>query len=174
MGMYFSGHPFDDFTSHAKKLGAVSIGDILAGTDEESPTYADRDSVIVAGIITSRISKQTRAGAPMAFIKIEDRFGEMELVVFPKVLEKYTYFLSPETPIAVLGNLSLEEDAAPKLLASKIELLSAEPPADIAPMKEDTYSRKREARNAPVEARPTAQAAPIPQKPQALFLIWDS
>ena len=170
MGMYFSGHPFDDFTSHAKKLGAVSIGDILAGTDEESPTYADRDSVIVAGIITSRIGKQTRAGAPMAFIKIEDRFGEMELVVFPKVLEKYTYFLSPETPIAVLGNLSLEEDAAPKLLASKIELLSAEPPADIAPMKEDTYSRKREARNAPVEARPTAQAAPIPQKPQTLYL----
>ena len=41
-------------------------------------------------MVTSRVNKQTRTGAPMAFVTIEDRLGEMELVIFPKILEKYT------------------------------------------------------------------------------------
>jgi hypothetical protein len=37
-------------------------------------------------------------------------------------------------------------------------------------MKGESYPRKREERNAPVEARPTTQTTPIPQKPQTLYL----
>ena len=125
MGMYFSGHPIDDFAAHAKALGAVSIGDILADAEEESGAFTDHSRTVVAGLVTARTNKQTRTGAPMAFLTVEDRLGEMEIVVFPKVLEKYSYFLTPDSPIAVYGELSLSEDAPPKLLAMKIEPLQA-------------------------------------------------
>ncbi len=163
MGMYFSGHPFDDFVPHAKKLGAISISDILADAEEETPNYQDRATVTVAGLITARINKQTRGGVPMAFITVEDRLGEMELVIFPKVLEKYTYYLSNDIPIAALGNLSLSEDAPPKLLVSKIELLTSEPPEDAVPM---TADAPRKPERAPSVVNTTAQ----PQKPKTLYL----
>ena len=172
MGMYFSGHPFDDFVPHAKKLGAISIGDILADAEEESPLYKDKSVITVAGIITARTNKQTRTGVPMAFLKVEDRLGELELIIFPRVLEKYTYFLSPEMPIAVLGNLSLEEDAPPKLLVSKIELLSADPPEDASPMKAEAKSPRTSAKSDEQKAPPESTPTPVqvPKKPQTLYL----
>ncbi len=166
MGMYFSGHPFDEYEHHATCLGAVPISEVLAAFNEENPeevpAYHDRDTVTLAGIVVSRTGKQTRAGAPMAFLKIEDRLGEIELVIFPKVLEKYSYFLAPDAPVAAVGELSVSEDAPPKLLVSKMELLiagfdgEAEPLA--APRK--SYPKK--------EAAPTTPAAPA--KPRVLYL----
>ncbi len=125
MGMYFSGHPMDDYKAHAKALHAVSIGEIIP-SDEEESRFQDHERIAVAGLITCRVNKQTRAGAAMAFITVEDRLGEMELVVFPKVLEKYSYFLTPDVPIAAFGELSITEDAPPKLLCMKIEMLQSD------------------------------------------------
>ena len=183
MGMYFSGHPFDDFKAHAKALGALdSIGDLLSSFEEENGLYKDRDTVVLAGMLTSRTNKQTRTGAPMAFLTIEDRFGEAELVVFPKVLEKYTYLLSPDTPIAAVGELSVTEDSAPKLLVSSIEILQETVPDDAKPMKK-AADRKRQIPDSITEARtrsentssssvPSAQSArtQASAKPKTLYL----
>ena len=95
MGMYFSGHPFDEYEKHATLLGAVPISDILTSFEEgEEQIYHDKETVTVAGILTARTNKQTRQGASMAFLRLEDRLAEIELVVFPKILEKYSYFLT--------------------------------------------------------------------------------
>ncbi len=127
MGMYFSGHPFDDFAAHAKAFRAVSINDILSSfEDGESELYEDHQKLTVAGLITARVNKQTRNGASMAFLTLEDRLGEIELVVFPKVLERYSFLLTPDVPIAAYGELSITEDAPPKLLVVKIEPLRAD------------------------------------------------
>ncbi|MBQ8419756.1 MAG: DNA polymerase III subunit alpha [Clostridia bacterium] len=159
MGMYFSGHPFDDFEAHAKYFHAVPIGDILSAFEEdgESDTYKDHQKLTVAGIITSRVNKQTRAGAPMAFLTVEDRLGEMELVVFPKILERYSFFLTPDVPIAAYGELSVTEDAPPKLLVAKAEMLKA------------NFTPEEAA--APTE-KPTVKEAPAPaqDKPKTLYL----
>ena len=159
MGMYFSGHPFDDFEAHAKYFHAVPIGDILSAFEEdgESDTYKDHQKLTVAGIITSRVNKQTRAGAPMAFLTVEDRLGEMELVVFPKILERYSFFLTPDVPIAAYGELSVTEDAPPKLLVAKAEMLKA------------NFTPEEAA--APAE-KPTVKEDPAPaqDKPKTLYL----
>ncbi len=134
MGMYFSGHPTDDYEAHIKALHAVSIGDILSSfEDGESEEFEDHQRLTVAGIITARVNKQTRAGAGMAFLTLEDKFGEMELVVFPKVLEKYSYFLTPDVPLAAFGELSVTEDAPPKLLVMKCEMLKVGYTPDVSP-----------------------------------------
>ena len=181
MGMYFSGHPFDDFRAHAKALGAVeSLGSFLSDAEEEASPYKDRATVTAAGMITSRTNKQTRAGAPMAFVTVEDRFGEMELVIFPKVLEKYTYMLSPDTPIAAIGELSVTEDSAPKLLVSAIEILQENFTGEAEPLVKPV-PQKRQIPDAVVEARKRSDSAAqataqtpapstAPQKPKTLYL----
>jgi DNA polymerase-3 subunit alpha len=185
MGMYFSGHPFDDYRAHAKAFGAVeSLGAFLSDAEDEASAYKDRATVTVAGMVTARVNKQTRAGAPMAFVTIEDRFGEMELVIFPKVLEKYTYMLSPDTPIAAIGELSLAEDSAPKLLVSAIEILQENFTGEVEPLAKPT-PQKRQIPDAVLEARkrsenaaqhPVQTPSPIPapahavQKPKTLYL----
>ena len=185
MGMYFSGHPFDDYKAHAKAFGAVeSLGSFLTDTEEETNVYKDRATVTVGGMVTARTNKQTRTGAPMAFVTIEDRFGEMELVIFPKVLEKYTYMLSPDMPIAAIGELSIMEDSAPKLLVSAIEILQENFTGEVEPLAKPT-PQKRQIPDAVLEARkrsetaaqtPAQSVAPTPavtsnaQKPKTLYL----
>jgi DNA polymerase-3 subunit alpha len=120
----------------------------------------------------------------MAFVTVEDRLGETELVIFPKVLEKYTHFLSPDTPIAAVGELSVTEDSAPKLLVSVIEILQenftgeAEPLQKQIPQKRQIPDSITEAKrrsengeripNAPPPMQPRATQAP--QKPKTLYL----
>ena len=127
-------------------------------------------------MITVRTNKQTRAGAPMAFVTVEDRFGELELIIFPKVLEKYTYMLSPDTPIAAIGELSVTEDSAPKLLVSAIEILQENFTGEAEPLTKPTQ-KKREIPDAVLEAKKRSQSAaqtPAPQsasqKPKTLYL----
>ncbi|MBQ8496392.1 MAG: DNA polymerase III subunit alpha [Clostridia bacterium] len=173
MGMYFSGHPFDDYKAHAKALGALSsLGDLLTEIEEETDIYNDHDTVTLAGLITERTNKQTRTGAPMAFLKIEDRFGELELVVFPKILEKHTYFLSPDTPIAVLGELSISEDSAPKLLVSDIAVLQTDFSGEAEPLAKPRYQRaepqKKETHTQTKHTPP--QTSSTTQKPKTLYL----
>ena len=160
MGMYFSGHPFDDYEAHAKAFRAISIGEILSSFEEgeEISLYQDHQRITVAGIVTSRVNKQTRAGAPMAFITVEDRLGEMELVVFPKILERYSFFLTPDVPVAAYGELSVTEDAPPKLLVTKMEMLKAGYVPEEVPVTQ------------PAEEKPK-EPVPVPQnKAKTLYL----
>jgi DNA polymerase-3 subunit alpha len=167
MGMYFSGHPFDDYKAHALALGAESsLGTFASAEDGENELCRDRATVTVAGMITTRTNKQTRAGAPMAFVTIEDRFGEMELVIFPKILEKYTYMLSTDAPIAAVGELSVTEDAPPKLLVSAIELLQENFEGEAKPL-EKPIPQKRQIPESVTEARQRTDARPAPQLPSA-------
>ncbi|MFR9255234.1 MAG: OB-fold nucleic acid binding domain-containing protein [Merdibacter sp.] len=47
---------------------------------------ADGTQVRVAAIVSSRRLKSTRGGEMMAFVRLEDTSGGMEMLVFPKVL----------------------------------------------------------------------------------------
>ena len=175
--MYFSGHPFDDYKAHAAALGAVeSLGAFSAESEDEA--HRDHATVTVGGMVTARTNKQTRTGAPMAFITIEDRFGEMELVIFPKVLEKYTYLISPDTPIAAIGELSVAEDSAPKLLVSAIEILQENFTGEATPLQKPAV-QKRQIPDSITEAKRRSESAPpptapaqtnAPQKPKTLYL----
>ena len=155
-GMYFSGHPIDEYAAHASYLGAVSTSDILSSFDdsESEHTFKDKQTVTVAGIVISRQNKQTRKGEPMAFVKIEDKYGEIELVVFPKVLADISYMLSVDMPIAATGEISAADDETPKILVKSVVLLS----------------ESFEATAEPSEKKPQ-KAAPAPTK---MYLRVDS
>ena len=122
-GMSFSGHLLDDYSEHVAALKTEPIASILQSYSEEtgeSDSYEDKQRLTVAGIVSKRVNKNTRAGEPMAFVTLEDRYGEMELVVFPKLLDRFATELFVENAIAAEGTLSLREGEAPKLLLSSV------------------------------------------------------
>lgn len=123
-GMYFSGHPMEEYTDKIKKLTKYNIGDVLSSVhrDEDGNYHAveggisDGDMIVICAAIASRKNKTTRANAQMAFLSLEDVYGMVECIVFPKVLTEYSPILQEDNLVAISCRLSVREDEEPKLL----------------------------------------------------------
>ncbi|MBR2971861.1 MAG: DNA polymerase III subunit alpha [Clostridia bacterium] len=143
-GMYFSGHMADNYSRHIAVLGVDKISEILDDFSEEAmmtnPRYKDKSSVKVAGIITARKTKVTKNGSTMAYITLEDRFAEIEIVAFAKQYSAYYSELYVDNAVCISGNISAEEGEEPKLLLSSVEKLI--PNTSYVEEKSDSNGRK--------------------------------
>ncbi len=86
------------------------------------PVIKDGMSVTMAGIVSAMKMMTTKKGQNMAFVTMEDLYGDIELVVFPKTFELDRQWLALDNIIIVRGRLDIKEDT-PKLLAERIVLL---------------------------------------------------
>ena len=126
-GMYFSGHLIDDYTRHFDYLKPDSISDILSDTDENNTArdhkYKDKQSVKVAGIITAKKTKTVKNGDTMAFITLEDRLAEIEVIVFSRQYSRLQDELYLENAVVIDGTISLEEGENAKIVLSEMNRL---------------------------------------------------
>ena len=77
VGIYLSAHPLDEFKIVLDNLcnaKCVDLGDV--------PSLADREDVVLGGIVTAVRSKFTKRGEPCGFVTIEDFDGAGELALF--------------------------------------------------------------------------------------------
>ncbi|MDR1253683.1 MAG: DNA polymerase III subunit alpha [Oscillospiraceae bacterium] len=118
-GMYLSGHPLAEYSVEIEKNGFTKIGDILS-IDKFSDSYKDGDYVNVFSIVTSVQIKTTKNSATMAFVMLEDMYGSIEMLVFPKILEKFSSLLMEDHILKISAKLSIREDEEPKLICEKI------------------------------------------------------
>ncbi len=128
-GMYFSGHLIQDYAASLRALSADPISEILESFGEEadgSVRYYDGKRVTVGGIVTKRVNKTLRSGETMSFVTLEDRYGEIECILFPKILAAVSGLLSAETAVAVTGKLSVKEEESPKILVSSVSILASD------------------------------------------------
>ncbi len=123
-GIYFSGHMLDDYSKHIESIAPTKISDILLAFSEEddpsAPEFSDRQTLTVCGILTRKQLKMTKKGEQMAFITLEDAFGELEMLIFPKTLDSFRDLLGDETALSVTGQLSVRDDEEPKILAQRL------------------------------------------------------
>lgn len=123
-GLYFSGHPMEEYSDKIKKLTKYNISDVLSSVhrDEDGNYHAadgglkDGDMLLICAAIASRKNKMTRQNAQMAFLNLEDIYGSVECIVFPKVLSEYSPLLQEDNLVALSCRLSIREDEEPKLL----------------------------------------------------------
>jgi len=125
-GLYLSGHPMDKYSVLCEKLGYSSTIELIEkyssdeSYDETMSGSKDKAFVKLCGIITRTVLKQTRNGQTMAFVTVEDLYGSIEVIVFPKTLDEYSNYLYDGNVITVSGNLSLEEEKDAKIIANVI------------------------------------------------------
>lgn len=133
IGIYLSGHPTDAFADKIKSVTRLSINDILSASeyDEDMGAYRlnpdslikDNDKVTVCGVIAARKNRTTRANAQMAILTLEDRYGAIEVLVFPRQLDRLSHKLNEEEVVALTGTVSIDESEAPKMLCESVLLM---------------------------------------------------
>ena len=100
LGLYLSSHPLDDFATILEDL-SQPIGNITPGGHDQFAR--------IGGIITAVRKISTKKGDTMVFAKLEDRSGEIELVVFPKAYEKSVEQWVEDKVIIVQGKISSKD-----------------------------------------------------------------
>ncbi|MEG2003738.1 MAG: DNA polymerase III subunit alpha, partial [Clostridia bacterium] len=106
-GVYFSGHPLQQYLTEIKKSNAVLIKDLYSRM--KSGIITDKTNVNIVCRIKQYRPKMTKSNKLMAFLIVEDLSGETEVIVFPNSLEKYGKFLAEEAIVNIFGEVSLEE-----------------------------------------------------------------
>ncbi len=151
LGVYLSHHPLDSYDSYLATYATPL---------ERITSNGDGKSVAVGGLITDIREITTKNGAKMAFAKIEDKTGELELIVFPR-----TYAESPELwqldkVILVNGKINTKDKDGNagqelKILADSVQ----EIPAD----GESTDAAKNRSENTEASTGPSEEAPPAEQ-----------
>jgi DNA polymerase III alpha subunit len=121
-GMYFSGHLIDSFSKCIADINLTPIADITGDESEEgqSGTVSEGQRVFIAGIVNSVTAKITKKDERMAFIKIEDRYGEIECILFPKIYRRYHELIHIDSGIYIDGTVQLREDEPVRLIVNEI------------------------------------------------------
>ena len=99
LGLYISGHPLERLRD---KLEAKPIN--IKKIKEE---LGNGHPVTIGGMITNVKQVITKKNDNMAFITIEDLTGNIEAVVFPKLLEANKILIAPEKCIALSAKVSI-------------------------------------------------------------------
>ncbi len=115
-GLYISAHPMEQYSELSKKLKCDNISDILNADNDYNSKYEDSVSVKIMGIISGVTRKQTKSGDTMAFINVEDVYGTIEVIVFPKLFVKYSNLFYNGNVLFVGGRLSIKEEENPKII----------------------------------------------------------
>ena len=79
----------------------------------------DGDNVTIGGIITEKTVKTTKTNQLMAFVTIEDLYGTVEVVVFPKSYNDNREKLEPDSKVFISGRVSAGVDEKAKLIFNK-------------------------------------------------------
>lgn len=120
LGIYVSGHPLEEYEPLLQKNATNSTLDFILDAETNEVKVEDGSQVVLGGIITSKTIKTTRTNSMMAFITLEDLFGVIEVIIFPRDYEKYKHLLVEDNKILIRGKTNVEEDRDAKLICSEI------------------------------------------------------
>ena len=111
LGMYFTGHPLDDYADLRPQKGIAELA-----TLESRP---DGSAVAAIGIVGEIREIATRSGQRMAFAQLEDYGVTAEVVVFPDAFDAAHDRLTTGAVIAVSGRVDRSRGSS-KILAEAI------------------------------------------------------
>ncbi len=162
LGVYVSGHPFEKFLPYFKDttFNCSMLNDYTEeeeGAEKQYNQIADGQQVTMGGMIGAFKKLKTRSGTMMAFVTVEDLYGSIECVCFPKIYDRIRNFLETDKVVSLSGKISIETDKAPVIIVDKMtEFSLEEKTAPAAPVGQ--FAAKEPA------------VSPVQNKPQKLWL----
>ncbi|WP_101773911.1 DNA polymerase III subunit alpha [Peptostreptococcus faecalis] len=122
LGIYVSGHPLSEYEETLDKKTSINNRDILElKEDPEKLQDLNNQEHIIGGMIVSKKMMTTKKNDIMSFVTLEDVFGSMDVVVFPKVLETYQDLIKDEKIVLIKGRISIRGDEDVSFIASEIK-----------------------------------------------------
>jgi len=111
MGLYISGHPFDNYLPLIRNHINCTFSDLSLWQSANQP-------VVTAGLLTSYKERYTKKGDPMGVLDFEDSEATIEVVVFPKLWSRYKPLLNIGSLYFIKGQL--KQDRGLSILADEI------------------------------------------------------
>lgn len=158
LGLYLSQHPlsmFQDFLSEQTH----PIGDL-------TPEH-DNKSVVIGGAIVDSREITTKNGQKMAFVKVEDQFGSLELILFPGVYQQTAGLWERDRVVLVRGKISAKDKEGN--IGSEIKVL-VDDAREITVEQADGYTLTGKKLKVPgtkksavAAVRPKSVSAPVPK-----------
>ncbi|CDZ74720.1 DNA polymerase III subunit alpha [Peptoniphilus sp. ING2-D1G] len=121
LGMYVSGHPLDSYKELIKTLNVTNVNSI--NERYKDPNAKGSMNVRVVGILKNKKTLITKQKKIMAFAKLEDLYGQIELVIFPTIYEREADNIVDDLIVLVEGHIQYSEVEEPKILVDSIKKL---------------------------------------------------
>jgi DNA polymerase-3 subunit alpha len=122
LGLYISAHPLDNYDKYFEEQVVP-----LANINEEM----DGSRATVGGLVSTVRTITTKSGSKMAFVGIEDKTMEGEIIVFPSLYSQISANLVQDSVIKATGKVNLRDRdgnltaTEPKLIADDIQFVSS-------------------------------------------------
>lgn len=100
MGLFISSHPLDNYDAYFEEQ-TIPLGRVNEDIDGKKVT--------IGGLVASVRTIITKSGTKMAFVKIEDKTNEAEIVVFPNLYEQVGAKLVQDAVIRVTGKVNARD-----------------------------------------------------------------
>jgi DNA polymerase III subunit alpha len=112
LGIYVTGHPLDEFSDKVSEL-STHYTETLEGLERGA-------EVAICGILIGIQRKRTREGKLYAAMRLEDRTGSIEAMVFSMQYDRLLGTLIEDKAVLVRGLVLPDENAPPKLSVQDI------------------------------------------------------
>lgn len=120
LGIYISGHPLEDYADVLNRSATAKTSDFEWNDEEQSTAVSDGSKLIVGGMLTSVTVKMTKNEKRMAFLTLEDLFGAIEVIVFPRDYERFRALFVEDEKVLIRGKVQVEEEKGGKLVLENI------------------------------------------------------
>ena len=100
LGLYISAHPLDNYDAYFQEQ-TIPLCQLKPELDNKKAT--------IGGIITNVRTIVTKAGSKMAFVAIEDKSGESEIIVFPNLYSEIGAKLVLDAVIRAEGKINARD-----------------------------------------------------------------
>jgi DNA polymerase-3 subunit alpha len=100
LGLYISAHPLDNYDTYFEEQ-TIPLAHMKPAIDGKKAT--------VGGLVSTVRTIVTKSGTKMAFVKLEDKTGEGEVIIFPNLYEQVGAKLVQDAVIRVSGKVSARD-----------------------------------------------------------------
>jgi DNA polymerase-3 subunit alpha len=103
LGFYITGHPLDRYQGDISRYASANTSTANEQVDKTAS---------IGGIVSEYRERPTKSGSGrMAFFFLQDQYGQIEVIVFPKTFEKLRDVLTLDEPLLCTGKVVDEGEA---------------------------------------------------------------
>ena len=100
LGLYISAHPLDNYDAYFEEQ-TIPLSRVLPEVDGKKVT--------IGGLVSTVRTIVTKSGKKMAFVRLEDKMSEGEVIIFPNLYEQVGGKLLQDAVIRVSGKISARD-----------------------------------------------------------------
>ena len=105
IGFHLTAHPLDAYAQALRRLGVTPVA------PGRGPARAGVTRVKIAGTVVATKERITRTGSRMAWVRISDASGSIEVTCFSEVLDRSREILASGSNVLVTADLKTEGEA---------------------------------------------------------------